>query len=166
MERQIRISEILRELEQDCPGGFALAFHIKYATPDFLFQTYPSDWIEVYSHRGLVMQDPTVRWGFENTGWIRWSDLTGQDDAGVLALAAEHGLSHGVCHATDAGESRSVASAARGDREYTDAEIAAFCALTEEIHELTADLDSLSPQIAEELRRMSIRFTHPGSTKI
>ena len=161
--RQSRIQAILQDLEGRCPAGFALAFHVKYTTPDYLFQTYATAWMDIYSQKGFVMLDPTVRWGFENTGHVRWSDLAGLDEAGVLKEAAEHGLAFGICFATDTGGSRSVCSFARGDREFTDAEAAELTALAEELHELTADLGSLSPETAAELRRLSIRFTHPGS---
>lgn len=163
MQREVQIQGILKRMEGQCPAGYALAFHISYATPQFLFQTYATPWIEIYSQKGYVMQDPTVRWGFENTGWVRWSDLAAQDSAGVLDDAAAHGLRFGACYATDAGESRSVTSFARGDREFTDDEIAGLANDVDQLHALTADLDALSPQTAEELRAMSIRFTHPGA---
>ncbi len=161
--RQARIQAILQDLETRCPAGFALAFHVKYATPDYLFQTYAPEWMDIYSKKGFVMLDPTVRWGFENTGQVRWSQLADLDDAGVLAEAAAHGLAYGICFATDTGGSRSVCSFARGDREFADEEAASLTGLAEELHNLTADLGSLSPETAAELRRLSIRFTHPGS---
>ncbi len=164
MERQVRIQEILRDLEGRSPAGYALAFHIKYTAPDYLFQTYSSEWIDIYSKNGLVMQDPTVHWGFDNTGSIRWSDLADKDAAGVLAQAAEHGLGYGVCYATDAGGSRSVTSFARNDREFSDVEINEIKMMIDELHAMTSDLGTLSPETAAELHEMSIRFTHPGTS--
>ena len=165
MQQPAQIQEILRDLEQRSPSGFALAFHIKYTTPDYLFQTYASEWIDVYSRKGLVMQDPTVHWCFDNTGSIRWSDLASEDAGGVLAQAAEYGLGYGVCYATDAGGSRSMASFARNDREFQDDEVDALITRVEELHAMTADLDTLSPETADELHSMSIRFTHPGTSE-
>lgn len=164
MNRQIEIEDILKELESRCPSGYALALHIRFTTPGFLFQTYPNTWIDRYSERGYVMQDPTVRWGFENTGQTRWSDLQADDVVGVLADAADHGLGFGACYVTDAGDSRSVTSFARNDREFHDDEIAELVKFVDHLHQRTAELSSLSPETAEELRKMSVRFTHPGTS--
>ena len=122
MSAQLEIRHILGDLMDTATAGFALAFHVRFTTPSFLFQTYPKDWLDYYSQNGLVMSDPTVAWGFENTGAIGWSDLTASDSAGVLAKAAEFGLKHGATCATGSDESRSIGSFARADRDFTDAE--------------------------------------------
>lgn len=163
MDRQSDIREILRQLDEKCPGGYALALHIKFTTPRFLFQTYAAAWLDVYTQRGYVMTDPTVHWGFENSGTIRWSDLAHMDAAGVLSEAAGFGLVYGVCCATETEGSRSVASFARADREFTDEEMADLFEDVAHLHDMTSGWGSLSPQTAEELHSMSVRFTHPGS---
>ncbi len=163
MGDEVEIKAILNELEGLCPAGYALAFHVRFATPTFLFQTYSDEWIDIYSQKGFVMVDPTVRWGFENTGAIRWSDLADDDPSDVLATAARHGLKYGFAYAMDSGGSRSMTSYARGDREFTDDEIATISELAEQLHRRTSRLGSLSPETADELRRMSIRVTHPGA---
>ena len=162
MDRQSDIREILRQLDEKCPGGYALALHIKFTTPHFLFQTYAGAWLDLYTQRGYVMIDPTVHWGFENTGAIRWSDLAESDTGGVLEAAAAYGLVYGVCCATETGGSRSVASFARSDREFSDDEMADLFRDVALLHDKTAGLDSLSPETAQELHSMSVRFTHPG----
>jgi LuxR family transcriptional regulator len=159
MDSQATISAILSQFRRDHPDGFAIALHIKFTAPRYLFQAYDSAWIDTYSREGLVMQDPTVRWGFANTGAVRWSALAETDGARVMARAAEHGLRFGATLALDSGGSRSVASFARGDRELTDAEIAALADKLEELHRLTRGLETLTPRFHDTLKQMSIYLT-------
>lgn len=46
-----KIKAILESVEDLAPAGFAIAFHIRLTSPDFLFQTYPKNWIDTYSER-------------------------------------------------------------------------------------------------------------------
>lgn len=161
MQRQERIAASLAAMKEAAPTGYAIALHIRYTTPSFLFQTYPKAWIDHYSGQGLVMRDPTVRWGIDNTGTIRWSALAGDDPDGVLADAARHGLDHGFTAALDEGGSRSIASFTRADREYDDDEMQRIEEQMRQLHEVTAEVDTLVPETHERLRRLSITFTHP-----
>lgn len=144
------------------PTGYAAALHINYTTPDFLFQTYPADWLALYSQRGMVMKDPTVLWGFENVGTVRWSDLASLDEAGVMKEAARFGMAFGVTVSVEQGGTRSIASLSRGEREFTDGEIAKAADMITHLHELTAEARTLSDETRDVLRRQSIRFTHPS----
>lgn len=161
MDTPPRIATVLGNLQARSPTGYAIALHVRFTTPTYLFQTYPESWSELYSSAGLVMQDPTVAWAFENTGTVRWRDLEPTDSAGVLRLAAEHGLKHGFTLSQDRDGSRSLSSFSRGDRDFTDTEIAEITALADELHDLTANGASLSQDIRDHLRDMSVRFTHP-----
>ena len=158
---QLEISKILDELHQLAPQGYAVALHLQYTTSKFLFQTYQRDWLDYYSQNGLVMSDPTVLWSFENTGATRWSDL--DDPSGVLTKAAQHGCKFGVSMATEIGDSRSMAGFARSDREFTDDEIKQMSESFEQLHVGTADRAQLEPETIQELKKMSILVTHPGS---
>lgn len=131
-------------LADSCPAGYAVGLHVRFTSPTYLFQTYPAAWNEFYSSQGLVMRDPTVTWGFSNEGAVRWSALAGDDPAGVLAGAADHGLIYGVAAAVLSGGSRTLAGFARGDREFTDSEIEALLAAVETMHALTADEDAMT----------------------
>lgn len=154
------ISATLGRLRSMSPAGFAIALHIGYTAPKYLFQSYDQDWIDTYSREGLVMEDPTVKWGFENTGAIRWSALAPLDTGGVLDRAAEHGMTFGVTAAYSDGGPRSVASFSRSDREATDAEMAQLMTDLEKLHLLTGQMESLSPEVHRSLRQMSIYLTH------
>ena len=161
MDSQISISDSLARLKDIAPAGYAMALHVRFTTPTYLFQTYPKEWIDFYSQNGLVMRDPTVAWGFENTGMIRWADLVAIDEAGVIKMAAERGIRHGFTYATDKNTSRSMTSFAQGERDFTDAEIAEISGLVDRLHDMTASGVSLTPGTRELLRQMSISFTHP-----
>lgn len=150
----------LSKLDGLCPAGYAIALHISYTTPRFLFQTYKKDWREYYSKNGLVMKDPTVRWGFENSGCISWSTLETDDSQSVLKIAKQFGIDHGFTYSTDAGGSKSISSFARSDRDFNDTEIAEICALADEMHKLTAEIKDVSSKAREELKKISVDFTH------
>lgn len=136
--------------------------HINFTTPDFLFQTYPADWLAIYSQKGFVMQDPTVLWGFENLGTVRWSDLTENDLAGVMKEATKFGMKYGLTVAVEQGGSRSIASLSRRDREFTDDELARATGMISNLHDLTAQARTLTSETREILRQQSIQFTHPS----
>lgn len=160
-DKQFEISDKLGRLNAIAPTGYALGFHIQYTTPKFMFQTYPKDWLDYYSSNGLVMSDPMVAWGFENVGAMRWSDL--DDPAGVMKLAADHGMKHGVVITASSDDSRSICGFANAEREFTDEEIAMMTAEVESIHDNTADTAQLDAKTVEQLKKMSIMVTHPGS---
>jgi LuxR family transcriptional regulator len=159
MDRQNKISDLLSQLRAAHPAGFAIALHVEFSAPRYLFQAYASDWIDLYTREGLVLRDPTVRWGFVNTGAIRWSALDDPEGAEVMRLAAEHGLRYGFTLAIEAGGSRSIASFARPDRESTDAEIAEATGVLTQLHDLTRGVETLTPRFHDALKQMSIYLT-------
>lgn len=155
------IQEKLVHLKTRAPKGFALALHVKFTAPTFLFQTYDQKWLDYYSENSVVIQDPIVRWGFENRGALLWSDLVDQDDAGVIQAAADHGLKHGVVAAVENENGFSIGGFARDDRPYTPEEAAELRDLLDEIHNLTDQMKELSPEMAGKLHALSINFTRP-----
>ena len=158
---QFEITEVLEQLGNLAPAGYALGFHIAYTTPKFMFQSYPKAWLDYYSQNGLVMSDPMVAWGFENTGACRWSDL--DDPAGVMKKAAEFGMPYGIVCTLKTDDSLSICGFARADREFSDTEIADILAKVDYLHKCTAEKAQLSAETVQELKNMSILVTHPGS---
>ncbi|WP_435703121.1 autoinducer binding domain-containing protein [Yoonia sp.] len=158
---ELDLSRVLGEFKDRSESGYAMGLHIDFTTPAYFFQSYPREWLEHYSKAGLLMNDPTVAWCFENSGSCRWSDL--DDPAGVLEQAAEYGMRYGVVYATTSGGSHSMSGFARSDREFTDEEIAELVDLFEKMHVATQDQAALSPQTVAQLKKMSIMVTHPGS---
>ncbi|MBQ2263522.1 MAG: autoinducer binding domain-containing protein [Loktanella sp.] len=155
------LSKTLGEFKLRAASGYAMGLHINFTTPAYFFQSYPRAWLDHYSQAGLLMRDPTVSWCFENTGFCRWSDM--DDPAGVLTQAAEFGMRYGISYATNLSGSHSMAGFARPDREYTDSEIAELTELFDILHEATRQQASLPAATVEQLKKMSIIVTHPGS---
>jgi LuxR family transcriptional regulator len=158
MHEQDQISTLLARLHAASPAGFAIALHVRYTAPRYLFQSYRKDWLDTYSREGLVLHDPVVRWGFSNDGTIRWNAL--DDPSGVMKRAAAFGLCHGAVIAFVRNGSRSMAGCARSDRELTDDEIAELKGILEALHDLTERVETLSPAVHMTLKQMSIYLTH------
>jgi len=154
------IATLLHDLDQRSPSGFAIALHVRFTRPTYLFQTYAKRWMDHYSATGMVMHDPVVRWGLQNVGRVLWSDLAPIDESGVLEQAKDFGLMNGVAIAMVIAESRSIAGFARADRDYTDAETDALDELVVQLHRETLGLDRLSRSDQKALTALSIRLTH------
>jgi LuxR family transcriptional regulator len=155
------LSAALSGFKDRAASGYAMGLHIQFTTPAYFFQSYPRKWLEHYSQAGLLVNDPTVSWCFENTGICRWSDM--DDPHGILEQAAEFGMRYGVVYATTSGDSHSMCGFARPDREFTDAEVSELVALFEAMHVATIDQAALHPETVDQLKKMSIIVTHPGS---
>lgn len=160
MDNRASIVRLLTSLDTACPGGFAIALHIRSHAPTFLFQTFPVDWVEFYDRNGLVMKDPAMHWAFANAGTIRWRELTDNDPAQVMASARRHGLAYGFTAAIHSPKSRTIAGYARGDRDFLDVEIDEISALLAELHDLTDGVSTLTEQELNALQDISVRLTH------
>ena len=160
MLKRTNIAHLIGELHESSPSGFAIALHLTFATPTFLFQAYPAEWMAEYSERGMHLQDPTVIWGMTHTGTVRWSDLAGDDAIGIFELARIYGLNYGITVAVMHDGTRSVASFARSDREFTEAETEKLSGIVMKLHHETAGSEGLSEGDRVALKDMSIRLTH------
>jgi len=159
MKNSANIMGLLPRLDGLCTAGYAIALHISYTTPRFLFQTYAKDWMQVYSEKGLVLKDPTVLWGFSNTGVARWGDLEDIDHDGLLPLAREYGLKHGFTFAVDDTAGKSITSFARNDRDFSDDEVSEISEIVLDLHGRTADVDEFSADELALLKKLSVEFT-------
>ena len=143
----------LNQMKAQAPAGFALAYQIRMTTPTYLFQSYTKEWNSYYSKNGLLMNDPTVLWGFENDGTIKWSDLKALDVKNVLEAASGFGMNFGITWASAApGEYRSIGSFARSDREFTNDEVEELVTLAQDLHEATIGLTPLKEEDVDVLR--------------
>jgi LuxR family transcriptional regulator, quorum-sensing system regulator SdiA len=159
MNRTI-VAALLHGIDERSPAGFAVGLHIRFSAPRYMFQCYPKRWMEHYSSTGLAVLDPTIRWGMSNTGCIRWRDLEAIDPRGVLEQAKDFGIMNGVTVALVAGGSRSIASFARADRDYDEAEIADLARIFEELHLATEGIEHLTAADEAALKDLAIRLTH------
>ena len=156
MPTMTKTDQILNKLNGLCPKGYTAGLHIRFTTPLFLFQTCNEKWLGHYTDNSLVLHDPTIHWGFANTGSILWQDLHSNDPMGVLTKAAEFGLNYGFTLAIFTENSRSISSFARQDRNYSDGEIAEICDLVQSLHDITLNPDLLDQQELQSLKRTSI----------
>lgn len=160
MAIQNEIIALLTALRDRSPSGFVISLHIRFMSPTYLFLTYPPSWRDIYSRKGYIITDPTIRWGLAHTGHVTWRELTEDDPAGVLARAAEHGMRHGLTIATGQ-ESRSLGSFTRPDRDFDAAETGRLVEDFETLHARTETLAQISPETGAVLHRLSVTVTHP-----
>jgi LuxR family transcriptional regulator, quorum-sensing system regulator SdiA len=142
----------LHHLSLHAPAGYFVGLHIRFTAPLFTFQTYDQAWIDHYTENGFVLRDPMTAWGFSTTGSIRWSDPHLPDPFGLFKEAARHGLHYGVTVACGPIKSRTIASFARADREFRDAEIEAVIAIVHRLHDMTEPPEELTKAQIEALR--------------
>lgn len=155
MEFKQQVEANLSQMQEQSSAGFAIGLHLAFTTSKYIIQTYPTDWMDEYSKQGMLLADPTVRWGIENLGAIRWSVLQDSDEAGVIAAAATFGLRYGVSIAVERGGSRSLGSFASTAGEFDDATIAKLTAELEALHDITKDIEAGSSDDAQMQRIVS-----------
>lgn len=152
MSQRADINAELGRLGKLAPVGYFAALHIRFAAPLMQFQTYSEDWSEFYSQNGYALRDPTIAWGFSTTGACRWSSLPVPDPFNILKDAAEHGLIFGLTVSFGPIQSRTIASFAHGEREFTDDEIEEISASVRRLHDMTEPPASLTKAQKEALR--------------
>lgn len=114
------------DLAAIAPRGHYIALRIGYAFPLEEINNLPADWVAVYTAERYMLRDPVLRWAFNKTGAIRWSDIDDSEGADVMQAAHDAGLRYGLvvsCLAGDGSSQRSFGSFAREDREFTDDEV-------------------------------------------
>lgn len=142
----------LRALDKLAPKGYNIGLHIRFTSPLMTFQTYDPEWLSHYTEQGYVLRDPMVAWGFSTTGATRWSNENIPDPFGILEDAARHGLRFGVTISWGPITSRTIASVARADREFEDAEIDRIEALVRRLHDMTEPPQELTKAQIEALK--------------
>lgn len=134
------------------PVGFFYALHIRFAVPLFNHQTFPRGWIDLYTEEAYALRDPIIAWGFSMIGSSRWSEIGLPDPFNILGQAREFGMIYGIAVSCGPMKSRTIASAARDDRDFTDDEIAAFARRIEHLHDLTEPPTTLTEAQVEALQ--------------
>ena len=141
-----------RKLARLAPGGFFFALHIRFALPLLHHQTYPQGWTDRYTEEAYALRDPIIAWGFSTTGHTRWSEIKNADPFDILGQAREYGMVYGFAVSCGPIKSRTIASASRADREFTDEEIREFEEMIVELHDMTEPPKSLTDAQIEALR--------------
>lgn len=152
MSSRADINAGMNKLGRLAPKGYYLGLHIRFAAPLIQHQTYPGEWSDFYSANAFALRDPTIAWGFSTTGACRWSALPIPDPFNILRDAADFGLVFGLTVSFGPISSRTIASFARSDREFTDDEIAEISATVRRLHDITEPPESLTKAQKEALR--------------
>ncbi|WP_212524653.1 autoinducer binding domain-containing protein [Actibacterium sp. MT2.3-13A] len=160
MFSSLSLDGTLGRIGELCPSGYAIALHIRFTTPRYLFQAYDSAWVEYYSQNALVLHDPLVRWALTHEGARRWEDLEHEDSMGVIAAARRFGFAHAIVISHVLDGSRSLGGFTRPDRPHRDAEIAELTRLLARLAEMTADPGALPEAERAALHALSVVQTH------
>ncbi len=152
MGRNQSIDSLLSELTPLAEAGYFIGLHIRFASPLMTFQTYPQTWADHYTQNAYALRDPLIATGISQTGAIRWSDITLPDPFGIMDEAKQFGLVYGVCVSCGPVTSRTVASVARSDREFTDVEMASITGIILRLHHESQPPDSLTNAEIEALQ--------------
>ncbi len=152
-----------RKLARLAPSGFFFALHIRFALPLLHYQTFPEGWTERYTEEAYALRDPIIAWGFSTIGTTRWSELEIPDPFNILGQAREFGMVYGLAVACGPMKSRTIASASREDREFTDDEIEDFRDLIVHLHNITEPPTSLTTAQIEALRCLAEGDRHAAA---
>ncbi len=126
------------------PDGFFFALHIRFALPLIHHQTYPEGWTNLYTEQAFALRDPIIAWGFGQEGVARWSEIGIPDPFDILGQAKQFGMNYGFAVSTGPINSRSIASASRPDREFTQDEMDEFAKIIQKLHVTTEPPKSLT----------------------
>ena len=152
MSVQSIIDSHTRQLQKLAPGGFFFALHIRFALPLMHHQTYPDGWTDLYTEQAYALRDPIIAWGFSTEGVARWSEIDIPDPFNILGQAREFGMIYGCAISVGPMKSRTIASAARDDREFEADEMAALARIIESLHMVTEPPKSLTNAQVEALQ--------------
>lgn len=142
----------LGELAKIATAGYFIGLHIRFISPLLTFKSYDRDWTDHYTRNGYAMRDPVVLWGFSTTGHILWNDPSLSDPFGVFREAERFGLKHGLTVSCGPIASRSIASFARSDRQFDDAEISTVVNAVRHLHAVSQPPDALTPAQIDALK--------------
>ena len=163
MANSTDLDRTLAELDGLAPAGYFLGLHIRFVAPILTFQTYNQAWVDRYTQQGYALRDPMIAWGFSATGSTRWSEIEIPDPFEIFADAARHGLTYGVSVSCGPMTSRTIAGAARQDREFTDDEISRIRDVILRLHDLTEPPESLTEAQKEALRLIAEGDRHAAA---
>lgn len=152
MSVQAQIDTHTRQLSKLAPVGFFFALHIRFALPLMHHQTYPEGWTDLYTEQSYVLRDPIIAWGFSTEGVSRWSEIDLPDPFDIMGQAREFGMIYGCAISVGPMKSRTIATVARDDREFTDDEMQAIARIIESLHLATEPPKSLTGAQVEALQ--------------
>ncbi|WP_134681460.1 helix-turn-helix transcriptional regulator [Paracoccus ravus] len=153
----------LDEIEELAPAGFFLGLGLHLGRPHVTVNRFPKAWVKHWEQEVFLGRDPIALWVINQTSdaVARWSEISVPDHFGILAQAAQHGLRYGATLVTQLGRRRSCLSAARSDREFTDAELSELGGRLNLLAHLFSKSDLvLTEKETEALQQMRLGLTH------
>lgn len=152
--------EIQPELRALAPAGLYLAFRLRIAYPAEEINDLPEAWVQYYTRKTFVIDDPLIRWAHFNKGASRWIDVMEEDRRGIISAARKFGMAYGAVASVRCPITRlmSYILVARNDRAYTDEELALIEKCLIQLHE--TDLPSGTPMTQAEL--LALRLLQSG----
>lgn len=163
MSLQSGIDQYMSRLAALAPGGFFYSLHIRFAMPLLSNQTYPQGWNDRYNEEAYALRDPIIAWGFSETGTQRWSAINIPDPFDILGQAREFDMNFGFAVSCGPMKSRTIASAARAEREFTDDEMDAFSKLINHLHDITQPPEALTDAQIEALKLIAEGDRHTAA---
>lgn len=163
MSSKLGVDLELHKLSLIAPAGYFIGLHIRFAAPLMSFQTYNQRWLDHYTEQGYALRDPTIAWGFSTVGVSRWSELGIPDPFGILDEAKSFGLIFGMSVSCGEISSRTIASFARTDREYTESEMEEISLIIRRLHDITEPPESLTKAQIEALRCIAAGDRHAAA---
>ncbi|WPY93930.1 autoinducer binding domain-containing protein [Limimaricola variabilis] len=163
MSPKVDIDSHIQDLEARAPGGAFFALHIRFALPLISHQSFPEAWVRRYTEEAYALRDPVIAWGFSTTGACRWSEIELPDPFDIFGQARRFGMVYGVAVSCGPMMSRSIASACRADREFTDVEMAEIERILARLHELTEPPGRLTKAQVEALRCVAAGDRHAAA---
>ncbi|WP_417248496.1 autoinducer binding domain-containing protein [Celeribacter sp.] len=145
------------------PTGYLVALHIRQASPLHTHLTMSADWVKVYNENSLALCDPLIAWSLSTEGAIRWSAVDFPDPFDVFGKAAQFGLRYGLGVSIGEISSRTLVSCSRGDREYTDSEIAEIQAVSVDLHKASVPPHTLTTAQLHALRSIASGDRHAAA---
>ncbi|WP_194097933.1 autoinducer binding domain-containing protein [Marivivens aquimaris] len=150
-------------LDKIAPHGYFYGLHIRAATPLFSAQTFPRAWMDHYVEEAYALRDPIIAWGLDRVGTARWSEITIPDPFDILGQARAYGMNYGLAVSCGTLKSRTIATATRPDREFTECEIAEFAHVIEAMHADFCPPLSLTDAQSQALRRIAEGDRHAAA---
>lgn len=116
-------------LSQIAPIGWSVGLNVAVLAVEVYYVSFPAAWVDRYSRLKLMIVDPVLHHIAFSNGVTRWSELKiaaiNAPAKLVMKEAAKFGLNYGFAIAQNnpVGGSKCFLTAAREDREFTDAEL-------------------------------------------
>lgn len=153
----------LRKLALISECGYFIGLHIRYAAPVMQFSTYNQEWLDHYTEKAFALRDPTIAWGFSTEGACRWSEFTIPDPFGLFEEAKKFGLNFGLSVSCGPVSSRTIASFARVNREFSNSEIEDILQIIRRLHDITEPPESLTKAQIDALRLIAAGDRHAAA---